>query len=422
MKEMNSTSQKKLETGSHFHPLKVKKSTNLKTEFLKQYYLQKGHKRFDRDFTVSWSKKHELHKQNNSTHASPFFKQNSPTNMNSSYTATPRSNNHRGRAGLLDHLGDDRLDRKKDKVYSEEVYELHQQNEEEVYNTLYAKKQNDNDFNRIAQHYHLKNYRSEQSFNPNTSLSKSWNPFVNGIASPQNENLSRFATENENTQTDVGTTTTMVTNPDATRAYFGKPQKPKDKSKVLEHLEEIYFTDVNKEKVSKFKKNPLLTSPYVKAGNSKNSSLSRKASKDEDYHARMLNDDQLLEKFEDPYGRNLLYTKPINANIRNPKNLKLKELEMKAEVLRNIKSIDSSMFKEAPNRSGSERANLKGLQLPHLKQSNTESLLSPKSGFSKIKNRQKNQSLSFKDKDYIKSVYSSKGSQPDLRQTTQEND
>ncbi len=402
MKEMQGNSKKKLESNSQLNALKCKKPANIKNEFLKQYYLAKGHKRFDRDFTLSWGKKHDMIKQNNSTNPA-FFKQNSPVNMNSSYTATPRSNNHRGRGGLLDHIADDRH---KDKIYTEEVYELHQHNEEEVYNTINAKKQYDNDFNRIAQHYSLKNYRSEQKFNPNGSLSKSWNPFVNGIAPEQMQNPSRFATENENTQTDI-CTTTLVTNPDATKVYYGKTEKPRDKSKVLEHLEEIYFRDVSSEKVSTFKRNPLQSSPYVRGGGA----LSRKTSKDEDRHNSSLKDDKLLQKFEDPYGRNTLFAKPINANIKDPKNLKLKELEMKAEVLRNIKSIDNSMFKELPNQGRSERNNIKGLQLPQLKTSSTEALISPKNGFLQIKNRKKNYSFCGKDKGHnIKSVYYPKGS------------
>ena len=419
MKEMQGNPQKKLEANSQLNALKYKKSTNLKNEFLKQYYLAKGHKRFDRDFTISWGKKHHMLKQNNSTNSAAFFKQTSPVNMNSSYTATPRSNNHRGRAGLLDHLADDRH---KDKIYAEEVYELHQQNEEEVYNTINAKKQYDNDFNRIAQHYSLKNYRSEQKFNPNGSLSKSWNPFVNGIAPEQMQNPSRFATENENTQTDI-CTTTLVTNPDATKAYYGKPEKPRDKSKVLEHLEEIYFRDVSSEKVSNFKRSKLQASPYVRGGGG--GALSRKTSKDEDHHNSSLKDDKLLQKFEDPYGRNTLFAKPINANIKDPKSLKLKELEMKAEVLRNIKSIDDSMFKEFPNQGRSDKNNIKGLQLPQLKTSSTEALLSPKNGFLKIKNRKKNYSFCGKDQNHnIKSVYyqmAAQGSKHDIKQPIHEN-
>jgi len=338
MKEHRTKSMSKHNESTRSNFVKSSKCISTKDEFLKQYILAKGEKRFDRDFTLSWGKKHESSKEK--MHTGPVFlktKQNSR-----SYCNSPTSSNSPHYLGQNYHFSDLKSElRHKSKLYKEEVYELRYQNEENVIQTLNMKKQHNHDFNKIAQQYSLKNYRSGGlTLTPKTKMSLnsslSHPSQINGITSNcLTENGPEFVTEWDSSEDNSDF---HVYRP--LKSHFAQQNVSKERSHVLKGLEEIYFKDLNKEKASRIEANRFENSPYNKDYLNK---IKNYVKTHENEILKASYDENLFKRLNDPYGEKIVFLKPNHAKFQN-QNVKIDELHAKAEILRNIKSIDETIM------------------------------------------------------------------------------
>jgi len=315
------------------HHLKTLQAQSPKDEILKKFYSQKGNmKRFDREFTLSWAHK-QLARLSSPKDFVPQPKVAfRPSTHSSGCLSPPRVQN----PNLALHLsGEKDEERLGTKIYEENVYELRQQNEDNIIQTLNTKNQYKDSFNRMAQQFNLQSYRSDMS-STRLGLSKSCNysPKASWITQSQQTDNGKAM------ETNLMTEETQVDCPPLAKSYYFNTE-PKEASPVLGSLEEIYLKDVKAETVRTPKRLTLDNSPYKTEYLRKGRCLRKTMIEGEYKH--LLDDKMLMRRFEDPYAKHLPFEKPIHANIKNPKNVKLQELEMKAEILRSIKSIHEGM-------------------------------------------------------------------------------
>ena len=363
MKERKTHNSNNHKTSTRLKGYKSSKSISTKDEFLKQYYMSKGEKRFDRDFTLSWGKKHE-NSPKNITNIPMFLKSKLD---NKSYCNSPTSNSQYN-PGQSFHFPDLKSERQpKSKLYKEEVYELRQLNEQNVIQALKNKKETELDFNKIAQQYSLKNYRSVQltprnktSLNNSLSHANNTNLFSSNCSTEDNRG---FVTECEPTE---GISDGKTHSFKPLKSYFAQLNGLKERSYVLKGLEAIYFQDLNKEKALRVEFGKFEKSPYNKDYLNK---LRNHVKTHENEHLGLFYNDHALKRLEDPYGDNVTFLKTRKKNLSfQQENTKVSELQAKAEILRNIKSIDDIIISESEKDS----------KLPQIK-NGLGIILSPKS-------------------------------------------
>lgn len=296
-------------------------------------------RRYDRKFTLSWaSKQNERRKDHlRLTNILPAIQK--PTPNSGSTSPVPLTKKNRS---FVPHLGSEQDEELyKVPLYKNEVFDIRNQNERIMKQIVSTKANYSKGLNDIAEQNRFKHFRSytigdsntaSKMMNRSSQLTHQHSNFTFQSQESDEEPLS--ATGNKSLSP-TGKRNTLDALSCSTVQSYDMPEKPG----LLEGLEEIYQQDLLKRIHNKGEVSSL--SPVKnRHPKGKNFDLNKN-------YKNYFEDDVLMDKLRDPYGKMLPFKKPIMGNIRHEKIRELNAIETKAEVLRNIKTIEESMIKDA---------------------------------------------------------------------------
>ena len=296
-------------------------------------------KRHDRDYTVSWIERQQARRRSNIA-LSPILRKPVKDFQLVSTTSIPNSTVNDTNRRFVVHLASEK-DQEIYKVplYQNNTFDLRKKNEEKVKEIFTEKEEYRREYNKLAQDNRFRQFRSSSMVNMESrrNAAKKANGtasrlFSNSELKTRNSTINDRIENEEDDFTIKGTSVHFRNNHfsnNVINSFKDKPNEPR--VKLLEGLQEIYQKDLEekKEELAKKQREAANGTP-LKLRNYRN----------------YMEDEKLMSRLKNPFKNKLPFNKPINGSIWQRQVKELSELEIKAEVLRNIKMINDTIKKE----------------------------------------------------------------------------